>query len=83
MTDIEVFLGFLKDEGIYMQYFNNIAIERNIHNVVELKVYLLFSENEDFVFHAFNWEKSNEGFSFWCVINRKWSDFYNHKNIVK
>lgn len=78
--DFETLFGFLKDEGIYRQYFNNIANEINIYNVVELKKYFIFSENEDFVFHAFSWEKTNEGWNFWYDIHCKWIDFFTHKN---
>ena len=65
----EVFLPFLKENGIKEQYFNN--LEENIKNI----------EPYDYFNIAFMWGNTSEGFSFWSNLNKKWREYLQNTNL--
>lgn len=58
------FIKFLKDEGIFGRYAQNVKYRSNgrmtIHN------------RKDYINHAFNWHTTFEGVVFWRGYNIKW-----------
>lgn len=68
MNDIELFLGFLKDESIYGQYMHNYINEHRTNSLDYLKTF----HPESFIYGTFYWGSTNEGVLFWGRMHSKW-----------
>ena len=79
MNEIELFLGFLKDEGIYSQYISNYINQCRTNNLDKLKNFRL----ENFISGPFSWEYTNEGMNFWADICEKWLGYLFTRQITK
>ena len=73
----QLFLHFLKQEGIYESYifnFNNaLRIDTNFNH------FILKTEEKYFIRFAFSWSSTNEGYDFWLKKSIKWVNTYSNE----
>lgn len=78
--DIKTFLGFLKDEGVFIQYKHNYINARRTNILYDLKNL----NDKTSLTIAFDWKNTKEGFSFWNEIDTKWLTYlFLYKQIKK
>lgn len=79
MNEIELFLGFLKDEGIYSQYIRHYVNRYRTNSLDKLKTF----NPEVFISGPLSWEYTNEGMNFWADICEKWLGYLFTRQITK
>ena len=70
------FIAFLKQNGAYKIYLNNISRERGVSEAI-LFIKSAFNIWEDYkgqrlITGAFSWSKTEEGYIFWRKLHNKW-----------
>ena len=73
MNIVDLFIEFLKKEGVFEKYLANAKSVSN--NVEDLKRFLKDFNICDYPFLGFSWRDSEEGFDFWNGIAEKWNNY--------
>ena len=71
------FIAFLKQNGAYQIYLNNISRERGVSESI-LFIKSAFNIWEDYkgkylISRAFAWSTTEEGYAFWRTLHHKWA----------
>lgn len=71
------FIAFLKQNGAYQIYLNNISRERGVSESI-LFIKSAFNIWEDYkgrylISRAFSWSATEEGYAFWRRLHNKWT----------
>lgn len=79
------FIAFLKQNGAYKIYLNNISRERGVSEST-LFIKSAFNIWEDYkgkslISRAFSWSTTEEGYAFWRTLHYKWT--YEAVNLKK
>ena len=80
MTYIQSFYRFLKINNIYNEYINEINNRPN-ENYVTWYLKKEHIENEkpfELINHAFSWDNTKKGFTFWSNVNCMWRNIINN-----
>lgn len=79
LTPKQRFIHFLKQNNVYEQYmfnFNNIDginfRKKYRKEYASIKSFFLFSKKKYYVYNAFLWESTKEGYNFWNNLQIKW-----------
>ena len=71
----QLFLHFLKQEGIYESYIFN--FNNTLHINKNFDRFILKTEERYFIRFAFSWESTKEGYDFWLKKSIKWVNEIN------
>ena len=67
---------YVKYNNAYNNYLLDIA--HRYHFLEEESIYHLFLDG------TIEWRKTEEGYNFWCKVNRKWKEyFFNNLRLIK
>ena len=78
MEEKQLFIDFLKREGVYRKFVNNVINGENLVNVGTIsELCEQAGHAKDWVTASFNWGSSPQGHKFWSDISDKWIDVYN------
>lgn len=78
MTYLQLFYRFLKQNHIYHLFLYNVKNRKHVecdYDIKLMKTYKAYT----FIYSAFKWDDTREGFDFWDNINIKWRDILRNK----
>ena len=85
-NEFKKFLRYLKDNGIYNSYFNNLRSNRNEYNIFNsiyahnLKVFFSTCQPQFWLTDCFCWADQKEGNDFWENFHVGWQNkFFNNE----
>jgi hypothetical protein len=83
LSKVKYFFRFLKLVGIYKLYINNTKeFKLGYDKDFSLIKFLEINNADDFLVHAFPFDASDEGESFWWEVDRLWDDFRSSDHSV-
>ena len=76
MKEYKKFFRFLKEVGVYKQYIKYTDFESTFHRKKNLSEFLSSTYRGDFIYSAFAWDGTPQGYRFWEKINAWWNVNY-------
>lgn len=74
---LRIFIRFLKDNNVYNNYIASISSSYSFYGFKVFETHNCVA----WLYEAFSWDDSSEGFTFWCKLDKKWSTFLKHNKI--
>lgn len=75
----QLFVDFLTRKEIHDKFVKNYKADKNLWKNKPLDSFFEIANPWDYIYQAFPWTKTEEGYSYWEKIHREWLERIDHK----